>query len=117
MAAAALSAGLPVIATPVGGIIEQITDGVTGVLAALADGWALADAAEHLLFNPELYRLICQNIAAQKADRSIERFVKECVYVAIDGSAASSLSNSFRTADATVPQDKSATPHAREFRD
>src|SRR5262249_15072507 len=40
--AMALGAGLPVVATPVGGLVEQITDGHTGVLARRVDATALA---------------------------------------------------------------------------
>jgi glycosyltransferase involved in cell wall biosynthesis len=79
IAAAAFGAGLPVIATPVGGIIEQVEDEITGVLAARADGVALADAAKRLLFDPALYHLVCRNIAMLKGDRSVARFVEECV--------------------------------------
>ena len=83
VASAALGAGLPVIATPVGGIIEQVTDGVTGVLAKRVDCWALADAAEHLASNPSQYRQIQQNIMALREDRSMARFVTECVSLAL----------------------------------
>lgn len=85
VAAAALGAGLPVIATPVGGIIEQITDGVAGVLAQRADAQALADAAEFLASNPTLYRYICQQIVATRDDRSMARFVRECVGLVLSG--------------------------------
>lgn len=83
VAAAALGAGLPVIATPVGGIIEQVADGVTGLLAQRADSWALADAAEFLASNPTMYRHIRQNIMATREDRSMARFVRECVNSAL----------------------------------
>lgn len=77
VAAVALGVGLPVIATPVGGIPEQITDGVTGLVAKRPDASALADAAELLLTEPNLHRHICSQIAARKEDRSSARFVKE----------------------------------------
>lgn len=79
VAAAAFGAGLPVIATPVGGIIEQVQDEITGVLAARADASALAEAAKRLLFAPHLYHLIRHNLVALKGDRSMARFVEECV--------------------------------------
>jgi glycosyltransferase involved in cell wall biosynthesis len=79
VAAAAFGAGLPVIATPTGGITEQVQDEVTGVLAARADGVALADAAKRLLCCPALYNRVCHNIMSLKADRSMSRFVNELV--------------------------------------
>ena len=83
VAAAAFGAGLPVIATPVGGIIEQVQDGVNGVLAMRADALALAEAAKRLLFDPQLYRAICHNLAATKDDRSAARFVEYIVWHAL----------------------------------
>jgi glycosyltransferase involved in cell wall biosynthesis len=83
VAAAAFGAGLPVIATPVGGIIEQIQDGINGVLALRADALALADAAKRLLLDPQLYRAICSNLAATKDDRSVARFVEDIVWHAL----------------------------------
>jgi glycosyltransferase involved in cell wall biosynthesis len=79
VAAAAFGAGLPVIATPIGGIIEQVQDGVNGVLALRTDAIALAEAAKRLLFDPQLYRAICHNLAATKDDRSVVRFVEDIV--------------------------------------
>ncbi len=79
VAAAAFGAGLPVIATPTGGIIEQVKDKVTGVLAAHADGVALADAAKRLLCCPALYNRVCSNITSLKAERSMSRFFNEVV--------------------------------------
>jgi glycosyltransferase involved in cell wall biosynthesis len=79
VAAAALGAGMPVVATPVGGLIEQIMDGRTGVLALRADAAALSEALEDLLLNSVLYNSICSNIAATRESRSMGRFVKECI--------------------------------------
>ena len=88
IAAAAFGAGLPVIATPTGGIMEQVEDEVTGVLASHADGIALADAAKRLLCDPALYNRVCDNITSLKADRSMTRFVEQCVGHALHGRAA-----------------------------
>lgn len=88
VAAAAFGAGLPVIATSTGGIIEQVEDGVTGVLASRADGIALADAAKRLLCCPALYNRICDNITSQKAGRSMTRFFEQCVDLALHGRSA-----------------------------
>jgi glycosyltransferase involved in cell wall biosynthesis len=52
----AMSLGLPVIATSVGGSLDQVVDGVTGLLVAPGDPAALADAIEKLMRDPELRR-------------------------------------------------------------
>ena len=86
VAAAALGAGIPVVATPVGGLIEQISDGRTGVVALRADGNALAEAIEDLLLNPTLYEKICENISITREERSMARFARECARIAVDTS-------------------------------
>lgn len=45
----ALAAGRPTVATPVGGLAEQVIDGETGVIAARADGPAVAAAMERAI--------------------------------------------------------------------
>ena len=82
VAAAAFGAGVPVIATPIGGLVEQVGDGVTGVLARRVDAPALAQAVRHLFGTPGLYATCCNNIAARRADRSMSRFVERCAVLA-----------------------------------
>ena len=48
----AMAAGLPVIATAVGGLPEVVEDGVTGLLIPPRDAEALAGALERLLADP-----------------------------------------------------------------
>ena len=50
----AMSAGLPVVTTPVGGIPEAITDGEEGLLVAPGDAVALSEAIARLLGDPGL---------------------------------------------------------------
>lgn len=50
----AMGMGLPVIATQIGGSLEQVADGVTGYLVPPSDPLALADRLEPLLRNPDL---------------------------------------------------------------
>ena len=83
VAATALSAGLPVVAMPVGGLVEQIKDGKTGVLALRPDASSLAHAIERLISNPELYAGICQNLADTAHARSMATFVDACVQAVV----------------------------------
>lgn len=48
----AMAMGLPVVATNIGGSLDQVVDGVTGLLVPPADPAALADAIEKLLLDP-----------------------------------------------------------------
>ena len=50
----AMAAGLPVVATAVGGVAEAVVDGETGILVAPADPEALAAALERLVEDVEL---------------------------------------------------------------
>lgn len=83
VAAAALGAGVPVIATPVGGLVEQIADGRTGVFAERVDADALADAVARLTGDRALYARICATIAEGAASRSMAGFVRTLKDVAL----------------------------------
>lgn len=87
VAATAFGAGVPVIATPVGGLIEQVTDGVTGVLAKRTDALALAAAVKHLLLDQQVYRATCLNPARTSEQRSMARFVKIIVAHTVRGTS------------------------------
>ncbi len=50
----AMMAGLPVVATKVGGVPELVEDGVTGFLVPPKDPEALAQALQKLIDGPEL---------------------------------------------------------------
>jgi glycosyltransferase involved in cell wall biosynthesis len=51
-----MAAGLPVIATDVGGVRELVVEGETGLLVPPAESVAMAAALERLLAQPELRR-------------------------------------------------------------
>lgn len=80
--AAAHGAGRPVIVTPVGGLLEQVRHCVTGMVAERVTAASLADAATLLASDARLYETIVRNIAADKASRSMARFVDEVVAAA-----------------------------------
>ncbi len=65
--AAAYGAGLPVVVTPVGGLVEQVVDRVTGLIAHSATAPALADAIGVMIRNSELYAT-CRAGAARRAE-------------------------------------------------
>jgi len=50
----AMSCGVPVVVTGVGGVTEAVTDGVEGLVAPARDASALADALERLWVDPAL---------------------------------------------------------------
>lgn len=67
-----LAAGLPVVATRVGGTAEMIEDGVDGLLVPPKDPHALADAIVRLLRDPQLARRLAR--AGQEKARCQYRF-------------------------------------------
>jgi glycosyltransferase involved in cell wall biosynthesis len=64
----AMAAGLPVVATAVGGVPELVEDGVTGILAPRGDLRALGSALENLAGNPQL-RIEMGQAARERARR------------------------------------------------
>jgi glycosyltransferase involved in cell wall biosynthesis len=66
----AMSVELPVIATALGGSLDQVVDGVTGLLVPPGDPAALADAIEKLMQDPGLRR----RMGAAAAQRVREHF-------------------------------------------
>jgi glycosyltransferase involved in cell wall biosynthesis len=52
----ALSCGLPVVATDVGGIPDAVTDGVEGLVVPAGDVASLGGALRRLLGDPDLRR-------------------------------------------------------------
>lgn len=55
VAASALTAGLPIVATPVGGLVEQVRPGETGLVAGGMTPEDLATAIRRLIDDPSLY--------------------------------------------------------------
>jgi len=65
--AAAYGAGLPVVATPVGGLVEQVIDGETGVVAKSVTVAEFANAISRLIGTPGLYER-CRTGASRMAE-------------------------------------------------
>jgi glycosyltransferase involved in cell wall biosynthesis len=65
----AMTLGIPVVATAVGGIVDQIEPDVSGLLVPPADPESLADALQRTMNNQELREQL-----AQTAKRHVERF-------------------------------------------
>ena len=71
----AMGMAVPVIATNIGGSLDQVLDGVTGFLIPPADPKALAEAVEKLMINPELR----QRMGAAGAERLRRNFSLEAM--------------------------------------
>jgi glycosyltransferase involved in cell wall biosynthesis len=54
VAASAYAAGCPVVPTPIGGLVEQVTPNQTGIVARDMSAEALADAVLEFVENPDL---------------------------------------------------------------
>jgi glycosyltransferase involved in cell wall biosynthesis len=72
--AAAFGAGLPVVATPVGGLAEQVADGITGVLARSTAPEDFAEAIRRLVETSGLYETCRAGASAQAGCQSPEHF-------------------------------------------
>ena len=75
--AAAFGAGLPVVTTPVGGLLEQVTHNVDGLVATETSAQALAASVERISLEGGLYDVLCAGVRKQLDDHSMERFVGE----------------------------------------
>ena len=75
IAALAGGAGIPVVATPVGALTEQVRDGVTGLLAERADADALATALRRLMDSPGLHARLAANVSAARQATSTDAFI------------------------------------------
>ncbi|HEV2054416.1 MAG TPA: glycosyltransferase family 4 protein [Methylomirabilota bacterium] len=86
----AMAAGLPVVATRVGGLPEVVEEGSTGLLVASADPSSLATALERLLRNPDLGSAMgAAGRERARAHFSVERMVTSIaeIYASLAGRA------------------------------
>jgi glycosyltransferase involved in cell wall biosynthesis len=63
------AAGLPVVGTPTGALVEQIVPGVNGLIADAVDGRALANSIGRFLDDPGLYQRCVLGISKHAEDR------------------------------------------------
>jgi glycosyltransferase involved in cell wall biosynthesis len=71
----AYGCGLPVIATPVGGIVEQVEDRRSGLLAREASAAAIADAMETFLTDATLRADLADGVRTMREKLSMPRFL------------------------------------------
>lgn len=78
----AMSAGLPVVSTPVGGIPEAVIEGETGLLVQPGDVQGLSSALSKLLLNPDLASTMGRNGQFRHREKfSTEAMGKSCLEV------------------------------------
>jgi glycosyltransferase involved in cell wall biosynthesis len=82
--AMAFGAGLPVIATPVGGLIEQVMPGVNGLLAAEVSAQAVAEPLRRLADDRALLDRLRQGVTATAQPRSMAAFLDALTAIALD---------------------------------
>jgi glycosyltransferase involved in cell wall biosynthesis len=82
VAAAALGAGMPVVTTPVGGLVDQIEHEKTGLIARRVDAEALAEAIGRLAQNRVMLRSMIDEIRRRRGQRSMAAFVDQIVPLA-----------------------------------
>lgn len=83
VAATAFGHAMPVVALPTGGIVEQVRDRETGILASRVTPAALADAIAQLGSTPGLYDSISRNLAYTAPHRSMNHFLDRITRVAL----------------------------------
>jgi glycosyltransferase involved in cell wall biosynthesis len=98
----AAAAGLPIVATDVGGTREILVDTTLGILVRRRDGSALADAVDALVADPELRARLGRAAAVRVNEFSPERLAIEtgALYLQLLGRDETSISPSLRS-DAT----------------
>ncbi len=84
VAAAAQGVGLPIVATPVGGLIEQVRDGIDGLVAKAVTAAALADCLAQLAADPALLARLGTAAANGETANSIGEFAETLRSIALE---------------------------------
>jgi glycosyltransferase involved in cell wall biosynthesis len=82
LVAAAFGVGMPVVATPVGGLVEQVEHEKTGLIASRVDAEALADAIGRLALDRVMLQSMSEEIGRRRAQRSMAAFVDNIISIA-----------------------------------
>ena len=82
--ALAYGLGMPVIATPVGGLSEQIRDGESGLMAQSVSAPAIADAMQLFLQDAQLRARLLKGVAQAQTDFSMARFFRSITALHLD---------------------------------
>jgi len=83
VAATAFAHAMPVIAMPTGGIVEQVIEGKTGVLAEHVSKDALGEAILRLALAPQYYNAISASLVATASTRAMGEFLQRISQVAM----------------------------------
>lgn len=73
----AFGAGIPVIVTPVGGLSEQVDNGVTGLVAQSPSADAVADCIRRMASDRALYATLIANIGTRRQDFTVTAFAEK----------------------------------------
>lgn len=116
----AIALGLPIVATNVGGMAEELTDGIDALLAASDDSVALADAIEQLATDDMLRSRLAEAASSRAVEFDVERTVAalESAYrsiarVPIETLAPAATSSNRRSSTLPTPEVRPATPDDR----
>ena len=116
----AIALGLPIVATNVGGMAAELTDGIDALLAASDDSVALADAIEQLATDDMLRSRLAEAASSRAVEFDVERTVAalESAYrsiarVPIETLAPAATSSNRRSSTLPTPEVRPATPDDR----
>jgi glycosyltransferase involved in cell wall biosynthesis len=84
VAAAAQGVGIPIVATPVGGLVEQVRDDIDGLIAEDVSAEALANCLERLAADPALLERLSAAAGDGKTTISIGAFAERLRGIALE---------------------------------
>lgn len=77
----AMSCGISVIATKVGGVVEVITDGVDGLLVEPADSTEISNKIDFLFSNPQIHAEISERARTKVLEYDVKNSVKNMMKI------------------------------------